>query len=169
MKCLAFQRYSALLSHPKHGRKVSTYQSFGTSNDALSIHRKGKREIELAEKLSLKNEKQTKSPNAHNNNALQWPFGLFTSCKLRKTVYWQSCGYSSTTLIASNYGHWNTNARPMAQGLNEVVRDAATNCHCSHSDTKTVAGEVPCNSCTCQNLSEPGSKESTRQWSTILK
>ena len=55
-------RYSELLNHPRHGRKVSAYQSFWTSNDALSIHRKG-REIESAEKLTRKNEKQINHQN----------------------------------------------------------------------------------------------------------
>ena len=34
---------------------------------------------------------------------------VFTSGKLRKTMYGQSCGYFSTTLIVSNFGHWKTN------------------------------------------------------------
>ena len=34
---------------------------------------------------------------------------VFTLGKLRKTMYQQSCGYFSITLIASNFGHWKTN------------------------------------------------------------
>ena len=37
------------------------------------------------------------------NNSLQWPFGVFTLGKLRKTEYRQSFVHFSTALIASNY------------------------------------------------------------------
>ena len=52
MSC--FSKISALLNHPKHGRNISAYQSFRTSNDASSIHRKGRREIDLAKNSTNK-------------------------------------------------------------------------------------------------------------------
>ena len=90
-------RYSALLNHSKHGRKVSAYQSFWTSNNFLPIHRKG-REIESAEKLTWKNEKQINhqnKPKSQNKlkkkNALQWPFGVFISGKLKHCIRNHAC------------------------------------------------------------------------------
>ena len=100
-------RYSALLNHPKHGRKVSAYQSFWTSNDALSIHRKG-REIESAEKLTRKNEKQINHQNKpKSQNKLKKCLAMAVwrvYIRQTQTLYPKSCVYFSTTLIASNYG-----------------------------------------------------------------
>ena len=52
----------------------------------------------------------------------------------------------------------------MAQGLNEVVRDAMMGCHCGCTDMKTVVGEVPWDSPggMYQNLPDPAGKESRR-------
>ena len=53
-------------------------------------------------------------------------------------------------------------ARPTAQGLNEVVWDATTGCHCDRTHTKTVAREVSWGSGTYQNMPDPSGKGSTR-------
>ena len=65
--------------------------------NALSINRKG-REIELAEKLTRKNEKQINhqnQPKSQNklkkNNSLQWPLGVFTSGKLKQCIGNYAC------------------------------------------------------------------------------